>query len=221
MSYLTKVLNKNWLADDVFQLSIKKPESFIYSIGQAVDITLFKTNTELTAPFAITSVFGLDEELQFIIKLVKDQTGISKELARLKFNDIIYISNPFDSFSYKGPGVFIAAGSGITPFIPLIRILNQQKKIEGHQLIFANKKESDIILYEELKEILDDQFYNVLSRDHLSIHKFGHINEDFLSKVISKKGQFFYVCGPSNFLKNMSKILKMLSIKSELIQTIY
>ncbi|WP_418603978.1 flavodoxin reductase [Hwangdonia sp.] len=209
------------MAHNVIQLSIEKPEPFTYNLGQAVEISLPEGKNFLKAPFTLTSIYEKDKDLQFIIKIYQKHHGITAKLAQLKVNDSILISEAWDSFTYKGPGVFIAAGSGITPFIPILRLLKEQNNIEGHRLIFANRKAQDIILKKELKEILQNRFHNILSRDHLSHHAFGHIDYEFLEATISNTNQNFYLCGPISLLKSAKKDLVKLGVNQNLIQTIY
>jgi len=220
LNYLTTVLEKKWLTHDVFQLSIRKPDSFNYTLGQAVEISLHKDKDILKAPFTITSNNKKDSDLQFIIKVYAAHHGVTSQLAQLNTNDDLLISEAWSSFNYRGPGVFIAAGSGITPFVPALRLLKEQNKIEGHKLIFANKKAKDIILFEELNEIIGPQFYNVLSRDQLSGHSKGYVNSAYLNKIISDTQQHFYLCGPENFLKSVSNDLKALNVTENFIQIV-
>ena len=221
MNYLATVLNKTWLTPNVFQLSIERPESFTYQIGQALEISLHKDTEFLKAPFTITSIYENDKDLQFIIKVYPEHNGITVALSKLKVNDTILITDAWDSFAYKGEGVFIAAGSGITPFIPILRLLKEKNKIEGHKLIYANRTERDIILKYELETILGNSFYNLLSRDHLSKYGFGRVDYGFLSDTIDSTHQYFYVCGPKPFLESINKALLKLGVNKNLIQLIY
>ena len=131
------------------------------------------------------------------------------------------ITDAWDSFVYNGYGTFIAAGSGITPFVPLLRTLKEKNKIEGHSVIFANRMKRDIILKSELKEILGNRFYNILSRDHLSEYSFGRVDSNYLEQIISTTHQNFYLCGPDPFLESVKTDLLKLGVKKKLIQTVY
>jgi ferredoxin-NADP reductase len=51
---------------------------------------------------------------------------------------------------YKGEGVFIAGGAGVTPFIAILRQLQAENKIANNKLIFTNKTANDIILKKNL-----------------------------------------------------------------------
>lgn len=221
MNYTSTVLNKTWITHNVFQLSIEKPSSFIYQLGQAVEIALYKGTEFLKGPFTITSIYEKDDDLQFIIKAYPEHHGISIALSKLKVHDTVFITEPWDSFSYNGTGIFIAAGSGITPFVPLLRLLKEKNKIEGHSVIFANRRERDIILNKELNEILGNRIHNVLSRDHFTKYIYGRIDYDLLSSKINTTYQNFYLCGSKTFLGSIKKDLLKLGVKKNLIQLIY
>ncbi len=55
--------------------------------------------------------------------------------------------------TYRGPGVFVAGGAGVTPFIAILRDLHHNRKLEGVTLIASNRTEADIILREEFEAI--------------------------------------------------------------------
>jgi len=220
LNYLSKVLDKKWLTHDVIQLSIEKPATYKYHVGQAVEIFLDKDTESLKTPFTLTSIPEKDEELRFIIKVYPEHRGLTLALSKLKVNNSISITEAWDSFTYNGKGVFIAAGSGITPFIPMLRILKEQNHISGHSLIYANKKKQDIILHDELKEILGNKFLNILSRDHLSQYAYGRIDFSFLKANILDINQNFYLCGPDGFLQSVKQHLMNLGVEENLIQTI-
>ncbi|XZE55039.1 hypothetical protein SH139x_001026 [Planctomycetaceae bacterium SH139] len=60
------------------------------------------------------------------------------------------MGEPWGAIKYQGPGVFIAGGAGITPFIAIVRQLEQDKEFNGNRLFFSNRKVSDVFLQGEL-----------------------------------------------------------------------
>lgn len=221
MNYKTRLVNKDWLTHDVVKLTLKKPKSYDYKIGQALELALDKKHYKFEcAPFTITS--NCEEKfIELIVKVYPKHKGITAQIAQLVVNDKLIISEAWDSYFYKGKGVFIAAGSGITPFIPMIRNLYFNKNLNGHVLIYANKTSKDIILYKELKTWLKDNFFNILSQDHLSGHEFGRINKKYLSEKINILNQEFYICGPEPFSDSVKNDLLSLNVKENLIQIGY
>src|SRR4029079_7718771 len=123
-------------------------------------------------------------------------------------NAELIISEPFGTIQYKEPGIFLAAGSGITPFIAIFRDLYKRKKLKGNRLIYSNKTSEDVIAGKELKKMFDDDFVNVYTREHTIGFMGRRIDRDFLIEHIGDFGQHFYVCGTDDFVKQIIEHLK-------------
>ena len=96
-------------------------------------------------PFTFTCLPN-DDYLEFTIKTYPSHKGVTNELLQLKQEDELILHDVFGAIAYKGEGVFIAGGAGVTPFISIFRFLRSKNEIGGNKLIFANKRKADIIL---------------------------------------------------------------------------
>ena len=113
----------------------------------------------------------------------------------------------FGTLDYEGSGVFLAAGTGITPFIAIFRDLHRHNKIPGNKLIYVNKTVEDVIMGNELFKMLKRNFVNVLTRENTIGYVGKRIDRNFLIENINDFSQHFYVCGPDSFVKDMTKYL--------------
>lgn len=217
MEHKIKITSKQYLTHDVIEFTVEKPKGFTYSAGQAVEITLdnqkFKNDW---APFTLTSLNN-DNFLQFIIKIYAEHNGITRALSQLNIGDHFLITDPWDSFKSKGPGVFIAGGTGITPFIALLRQMQADGNVGNCTLLFSNKTEDDIFLADEFKKILGNNFINIITRDEKSNFYAGRIDKNLLKKHVSNFNQPFYICGPDNFANEIKNHLTELGAKNELV----
>ncbi len=217
MEHKVKIKQKKWLTHDVMQLTLERPENYTYSAGQAVEATLDDEKyKDDWSPFTLTSLNG-DTDLQFTIKTYPKHNGVTLALSKLTEGDSYLITDPWDSFENKGPGVFIAGGTGVTPFIALLRQMEADGNINGSTLIFSNKKEEDIFMFEEFERLLGDNFINVLTREKKEPYLHGRIDKDFLKKHISDFEQPFYLCGPDNFADDIKKLLTGLGAGNDLV----
>src|SRR4030042_6521588 len=158
MTHTVRIIHKNWLTHDVMLLTIEKPDSYSFNAGQAVEATIdYPRFRGEQAPFTLTSL-NSDEFLELIIKVYAGHDGMTLAISKLEEGDKLMISDPWDSFKNRGPGVFIAGGTGVTPFIAILRQLKAEGKISDSLLIFSNKTEKDIILYDELSRMLGKSF---------------------------------------------------------------
>src|SRR5690606_1507908 len=123
--YFSRLVKKEKITYNVMKFSIQKPMGFRYVPGQAVDLSIDQPGCELeVAPFTIMSLEE-DQYLEFIIKIKPDRNSLTYRLSNLKLGRVVQLSRPWDTFEYKGPGYFIAAGTGIVPFMPILAGINR------------------------------------------------------------------------------------------------
>jgi ferredoxin-NADP reductase len=125
----------------------------------------------------------------------------------------------FGTILYQGPGIFIAGGAGVTPFISIFRDLHSKNEIGDNKLIFANKTRNDIILEQEFRKMLNKNFINILSDEKAEGYDSGMISERFLKTHISDVNKKFYVCGPPPMMDAILSQLSNLSVKETAIVT--
>jgi len=207
MPYSVKILKKNWLTTNVLCLTLEKPPFYSYRIGQAVEVTLdLPQFYGDRAPFTLTSL-NSDEYLELIIKVYPDHNGITLAISNLREGDKLIIGDPWDSYRNLGPGIFIAGGTGITSFVSFLRQLKGAQNLFETRLFFVNKTEQEIFLSEELRQILGQNYVNVLTRENKENFLSGHIDVDFLRKHIPDLHRPFYICGPGGFSEQIKNQL--------------
>lgn len=211
MSYTVEIKDVQQLTHDVKQFRFEKPEGYEFESGQATEVSIDKDGwRDQKRPFTFTSLNN--DYLEFVIKIYPDHNGVTEQIGRLEVGDSFIIGEPWGTIQYKGPGVFLAGGAGVTPFIAILRDLNEQGKMNGNCLIFSNKKEKDIILEEEFSAMLGDNFINVITDGSTGqyIDLDGFIDKEFLEEQIDDFNQPFYICGPQPFNEAMMSYLKEL-----------
>jgi ferredoxin-NADP reductase len=211
------ILSIEFITPDVLQILTERPSSIEFFPGQAADISINKDKwKEEIRPFTFTSL-PEDKFLQFTIKTYPERKGVTNELRGLKRKDELILHGVFGAISYKGEGVFIAGGAGVTPFISIFRHLKAVNAIGNNKLVFANKTADDIILRYEFDHLLGRNFINILSNDETSKLAHGYINEDFLRTHLTGSGKYVYLCGPPPMMDAVEAILKRLKIDESLI----
>jgi len=216
MSYTVKINEIHFINHDVLHIETEKPEGFDFTPGQATEVAINKTKwKEKKRPFTFTNL-PEEDVLQFTIKTYPDHNGVTQRLGKLKNGDELIIDEAWGAISYQGTGVFIAGGAGITPFLSIFKQLEQEGKVNGNKLIFANKKEEDIIYAPELEALLEEDFINILSEQEDTDYAYGHIDKAFLNKNINSTTlKKFYVCGPPPMMESVIKDLKKMGVTEE------
>lgn len=129
----------------------------------------------------------------------------------------LIVGDIFGDISYKGDGVFIAGGAGVTPFIAILNYLKKQGKIGDNKLLFANKTKADIILEDKFNALLGDNFVNILSDEKLEGYEHGYITADFIKKNSNSHLEHYYLCGPDPMMEAVEKQLVSLGIQKDFI----
>lgn len=213
--YEVKIKELFSLTHDVKRIKTDKPENYNFSPGQATEVAINQKDWENEKrPFTFTSL-PEDDFLEFVIKSYRDHDGVTKQIDSLEIGDELLIDDPWGAIQYKGKGVFIAGGAGITPFIPIFKDLVKKGEIEGNKLFFANKTGKDVIMESYFFEILGGDFISVLEKENLEGHENGRVNMEFLKKHIDDFSQSFYICGPDQMVKDITKYLENLGAEPE------
>lgn len=206
-SYIVPIKSMGKVTHDVVRIRMEKPANYAFTPGQATEVAINKENwKEERRPFTFTCLPD-DDYLEFTIKTYPSHKGVTNELLSLQPGDELIIHDVWGAISYKGEGIFIAGGAGITPFLSIFRWLASQKKVVGNKLIFANKTKADIIYEDEFRSLLGDSFINILSDETISGYEHGFITGEFLKKNIGTTRSKFYVCGPPPMMDAIQKIL--------------
>jgi len=217
MIHLVKVRSVKKVTHDVLGITADKPDNYSFIPGQATDVSINKDGwKDELRPFTFTCLPG-DDHVEFTIKTYPDHPGVTNELLNLKQGDELILHDVFGDIAYKGEGIFIAGGAGITPFIAILRQLKSANKVGNNKLIFANKTKADIILEAEFKGLLGNNFINVLADETVEGYEHGFITAALLSKHIAADGKFIYLCGPPPMMDAVEKELANLKIDSKFI----
>ncbi len=215
MNHVTTLLMKEFVTHDVLRFILSRPEGFTFEPGQGVDLAIDADGWR-DQPRAFTPTSSnVAEVLEFTIKIYPEHAGMTQALAALQPGAALTISDPWGSIGYRGRGVFIAGGAGITPFLAIMRHLRDEGQLAGHGLIFANKTIADVICEQELRAAFGDQAHFLVDHGASTGFEAGRVDEDLLKRHIEDWDQRFYVCGPPPFNDAVMQTLQKLGAQPE------
>lgn len=215
--HIIKIKSVDHVTHDVLRFLTEKPESYNFIPGQATRVSINKEGWEKKKrPFTFTNLPD-EDHLEFTIKTYPPHEGVTNELLTLKAGDELIIGDAWGTIQYKGAGVFIAGGAGVTPFISIFRYLHSRNELGNSILVCANKTVADIIHQEEFKKMLGQNFINILSQEESKDFEHGLINEEFLKRHGVNNHEYIYLCGPSPMMKSIEEQLRNLNVKEEAI----
>jgi ferredoxin-NADP reductase len=205
------------ITHNVLQIVTEKPLNYNYISGQSTEIAINKNGwKDEKRPFTFTSI-PKNDFLEFTIKTYPSHNGVTNEFLQLEKDDILILHDVFGEISYKGEGLFIAGGAGVTPFISIFKDLQSKNEIGDNKLISANKNQYDMIMAPELKKLLGKNFINILSDEKTKDFAFGPVAGSFLKRQIRNSNKNIYLCGPPSMMDAIEKQLSDIGIDKEAI----
>ena len=195
-------------------------ELFIYREGQNITIRKMINGEELRRSYSVCNA-PHEKELKVAVK--KTPGGLFSSFANdeLKAGDLLEVMPPTGKFTSKnaaGDFLAIAAGSGITPVISIIKHTLQTQPQSSFTLIYGNKSRGSIIFFEEIEALKNkfiDRFscINILSRERTDAAiNYGRINIDKLESlshlVDFKTFNEIYICGPEEMIFSSAAFLE-------------
>ena len=202
-----ELLHVGFVTHDVKQFVTTRPEGLEFEPGQGVEISLDREGwREEGRPFTPTSLPGQDV-LEFTIKGYPDHDGVTVRLHELEAGAALNMSGSFGTIRYAGPGTFIAGGAGVTPFLAILRSLDEEERQES-SVIFSNDTPADVICEKELRHLFGDRLHLTCTRESAPGYDDRRIDRPFLEEHVDGVDQHFYVCGPPSFVEDITAALK-------------
>lgn len=214
MPHRVTLLQTVQLTPDTKSYVFTRPDGYTFTPGQATDLALTDPEwADEQRPFTFTGHPNA-RVLSFVIKSYFDHDGVTKQLWSLDPGDEVEIGAPWGAFKTAGPGVFVAGGAGITPFIPIIDALARSDDLSGSKLIFANHRFRDIILRDHFEGYQGLECHFV-TQDGEQADAAGRLDGDVLGQAIADFDGTFYVCGPPPMMESVLSFLHDKGVKDD------
>ncbi|MCF6181809.1 ferredoxin--NADP reductase [Lutibacter sp.] len=215
-----------------FNIPTDLKDDFQFVAGQYVTIKTEINGQEIRRAYSICSEPN-NNELRIAIKAVKNGTFSVFATSNLKEDDVLEVSKPEGKFlletsksnhkNYLG----IAAGSGITPIMAMIKTVLTEELNSTFTLVYGNRTLADTIFKKELEQLQNkyaNQFFvqYIYSREQQPNALFGRIDEGNLNYVLKNnfKNRTFntaFLCGPETMIENAKTTLLANGLKEETI----
>lgn len=200
MDYEIRILHVGFVTHDVVQLVTTRPADLRYEPGQGVELALDLDGwREEGRPFTPTGN-PAGPALEFTVKGYFGTDGVTEKIHGTEPGTDLLMSEPFGTITDRGPGTFIAAGAGVTPFLAILRDRARREELAGCSLHFSNKTSADVIHERELRHFLGDRCHLTLTRESGGSYQEGRVDRAYLERWIRGPEGLFYVCGPPDFV---------------------
>lgn len=205
-------------SENVWSLYFRPEHKIRYVAGQFVEITIPHDHDERGKMHWFTISSSPTDELIRITtrKPSGRSSSFKKQLFSLKPGDQVDSSSPMGDFVLPKdesiPLVFIAVGIGITPYISIIRYLEETDQIRNIQLLYRVKDTGDY----PFKDVLENYpgIKLTTTSEHLTVASINQLAE-------IKKSSLVYLAGPEEIVEKLTKDLINNPLPSESIVTDY
>jgi NAD(P)H-flavin reductase len=163
---------------------------------------------------------------EYVELMVKRMGAFTTAMHNMHPGDKLLLKGPFGEQlnfdeSIKDDVVFVAGGSGITPFISAIRFAASRNMPNRIILLYSNKTVDDIIDREELEVLGKRENITVIHSLTKKIPEHwkgirGRVNKDvILTHVDDPKEKLWYVCGPPPMVQSLKGVLGDIGVPEE------
>lgn len=205
-----------------FEVPDELSAEFLYKEGQNITLKKRIEGEDLRRSYSICTA-PYEKELRIAIKNVEG--GKFSKFANdfLQAGDTIEVLPPTGKFNARftkdkaGNYLAIAAGSGITPVISIIKHTLQTQAGSSFTLVYGNKSRGTIIFFEELEGLKNKymqrfNFVNILSQEKTDSEIFyGRVNEEKLTSlkqfIAYNTFDEIYLCGPEALIFSANNFL--------------
>lgn len=207
-------------------------EIFSFQPGQYLTLRAEIDGQAVRRPYSICSALG-EPELRIAVKHVENGRFSSYANTDLAVGGAVDVMVPDGRFTVAVDAsaaheyVCIAAGSGITPILSVVRSVLEGELQSRIKLFYGNRDSANIIFREALEDLKDRymarlELFHVLSRVQQDVALFdGRIDGErvrrFVDEGLIQPSQVdgFFLCGPGDLIETVSSALKSLGVDEQ------
>ena len=195
-NYSSKLIERRWLSDKSFEITLEKPTAFEYLAGQWIRLTQDAVERDYTLVTAPT-----DPNLALCIRYIEGGSLVPT-LSHAPIGTRFNFNGPQGYFTFKPshrPAVFVATGTGVAPFVSMAR-----SGVTGFTLLHGVRSAADVYYAPEFKSSAKP-YIPCLSESHKSPEAFFHGRvTDYLYKKLAPGQYDFYLCGRREMIRDVT-----------------
>lgn len=208
-----------------FVFEVPDVQEFYFIPGQFVSLTETFGDKKITRAYSIASAPG-GNRFDICLNLVEDGF-FSPHLFGMAPGDTVETSAPLGYFVLRDPSreaVFVATGTGVTPFRSILQAYLRQGDAHEITLIFGVRYERNLLYREEFEQLEREHpnfhFIPTLSRpDSGWTGRTGHVQQHVLNAIGDRRDLDVYICGLKLMVDDVRAKLKALGFDRK--QVIY
>lgn len=214
------------VTEDTLCLYFIPDKPLVYTPGQYISLVLSVNGRELRRPYSLSSYAPVDPMPFITVKRVENGEVTRYLHQQVKPGDVMMAMEPNGRFTLPAPHpsqlFFMAAGSGISPVIALIKHALYSGNSQVF-LLYSNRSVESTIFYTELlalQELFADRFTIVwFFSNHKNLMQ-ARLTRTFLETFVKSRVEhqdrvLFYTCGPFYYMEMIFITLITMGYKEE------
>lgn len=155
---LATVVERRVEARDAVTLVLRPNRHFHGFVpGQHINVTVDVAGVRQTRSYSLTDVPKKSGLLSITAKRVEGGKVSTELCQHVRVGDVVELGQAYGEMTipadYQGNWLFLAAGSGITPLMSLVRALTQTDLSHSVTLVYWARTRADLCFYQELREL--------------------------------------------------------------------
>lgn len=216
---LARVVARRPEARGAVTLELKPNRHFAgFRPGQHINVTVEIGGIRHTRSYSLCNIPGRNRRLAISVRQMEGGT-VSNALCRdVRKGDVLEISQAFGTMTvpedYEGNWLLLAAGSGITPLMSVLRWLTREPLHRDVTLLYWARTRADLFYYRDLCEMAEREprfrFVPVLTREThlLSGERNGRPEAALLDELVPDlRSCRVHACGPAGFVDTLDGLL--------------
>ena len=213
-----RLLESHEIAPEVRHFVFEAPEvhELHFKPGQFVSLSEALGGKKITRAYSIVSMPG-GNRFELCLNLVHDG-AFTPHLFAMHPGDTVEMVQPLGFFTVRNPArdaLFIATGTGIAPFRPMVRDYLTHPQARGLTLLFGVRYENSIYYRGDFEALAREfprfYFWPTLSRPAESWRgRTGHVQTHLLEAIGDRRDLDVYICGLKAMVDDVRAILKEL-----------
>ncbi|WP_218038739.1 2Fe-2S iron-sulfur cluster-binding protein [Acrocarpospora pleiomorpha] len=199
----------------------ERPRSFDFRPGQFFTLVTDIDGRPVRRAYSASSAPGASR-LEVTVKQVEGGRFSTHVHRNLRAGDRLSVRGPSGAF-HADPAaahevVLVAAGSGVTPMMSMIRTLLAAPAAGRIALLYSNRSEEEVIFADELLR-LENETPERLSVTHVLTQEHGRLDaagaRSWLTELRPSEDARYYMCGPEALMDTVQGVLTELGVPDD------
>ena len=210
-TFKVKIVAKEKCGVDSCMISFTSLDNSVpyFRAGQFITLSKKVKDSFLSRPYSISS--SPNQALDGVLKIIVQRKGIFSNylIDEADINDEFIVGEPSGDFYYdnirdKKHILAIAGGSGVTPFISMMKAIKEASEDFSLTLLYGIRSKQHS--YIDLNDFIDERIniVLVLSDEKLDGYRHGFINKDIIKEYLDDNTSVF-MCGPDAMYSYLEK----------------